>query len=108
MAKKKKVVWSKTAYRDLAAIIEYIALDSPASAKNVLYKIKDKALQLDHEPLRGRVVPELEAHGVVQYRELIIDSWRLMYRVASDTVYVLSVLDWRRNVEDVLLNRLLR
>lgn len=108
MANNKKVVWSKAAYRDLAAIIEYIALDSPANAKKVLYKIKDKALQLDHEALRGRVVPELEAHGVVQYRELIIDSWRLMYRVSSDTVFVLSVFDCRRNVEDVLLNRLLR
>jgi len=48
------------------------------------------------------------AQGVGHYRELIIPPWRVIYRFSGDTVYVLSVLDSRRNLEDVLLERLIR
>ena len=43
-----------------------------------------------------------------QYRELITTPYRLIYRVRSRDVLVLAVLDARRNLEDVLLDRLLR
>jgi toxin ParE1/3/4 len=42
----------------------------------------------------------------MQYRELIIVPWRIIYRVAENKIYVLSVLDSRQNVEDILLKRL--
>ena len=59
-------------------------------------------------PERGRVVPELAAVGIRTYRELVVEPWRLVYRITEKTVYVLAVLDGRRNIEDVLLDRLVR
>ena len=58
-------------------------------------------------PNRGRLVPELKDQGILQYRELIHPPWRIIYRISENKVYVLSVLDARRNIEDILLKRLL-
>ena len=57
--------------------------------------------------LGDAIIPELQEHGVLQYRELVIPPWRAMYRIAGQSVLVLAVLDSRRNIEDILLGRLL-
>lgn len=99
------VTWSKTAEFDLTSIIEYIAEDSPYNAQNVLKKIKKKTALLYTFPLRGWIVPELKEFNIMHYRETIIDTWRLIYRVTENTVFVMAVIDARRNVEDALLDR---
>ena len=101
-----RVIWAAAAYDDLLGIIEYIARDSPANAGKVLKTIKNRAATLHLSPQRGRLVPELQEQGIAQYRELVIAPWRLIYRIADASVLVLSVLDGRRNVEDLLLARL--
>jgi plasmid stabilization system protein ParE len=105
--KKYEVIWASVAENDLARIIEYIAIDSPANALKVLNKLKEKASNLHHSPKRGRIIPELQEYGIHQYRELIVDPWRLMYRAQEEKVYVLAVLDSRQNIEDILLKRVL-
>lgn len=106
MNRKDKIIWSATAHADLSGIIEYIAQNSPANAKKILITIKNKEADLYLSPQRGRVVPELQDQGITQYREIVITPWRLIYRITDDTVFVLSVLDARQNVEDILLTRL--
>jgi len=108
MAKNYNVIWAKTANEDLIEIIQFIKFDSPITAKNILNKIKKKSFSLDSFPQRGRIVPELKEQGIFQYQELIIHPWRMIFRVSSSTVYVLSIIDARRNVEDILLNRFIR
>lgn len=108
MAKNYNVIWTKTANEDLIEIIQFIKFDSPNAAKNTLNKIKKTASSLDSFPQRGRIVPELKEQGIFQYQELIIQPWRMVYRVSSSTIYVLSIIDARRNVEDILLNRFIR
>ena len=39
--------------------------------------------------------------------QLVIRPWRLIYRIAEREIFVLSVIDSRQNVEDILLNRLI-
>ncbi len=106
MKKSYDVRWSKTSERDLTDIIEYIAGDSPSYAFQVFKGIKRKASSLYTFPDRGRIVPELQDQGISQYRELIIAPWRIIHRISERHVYVLSVLDSRRNVDDILLKRL--
>ena len=107
MNNKDEVIWASVAENDLAKIIEYIANDNPANASKVLNKLKEKAANLHHSPKRGRIIPELQEYGIYQYRELIVDPWRLIYRAQEDKVYVLAVLDSRQNIEDILLKRVL-
>jgi len=106
MNNKFRVIWAESAYQDLANIIEHIAEDSPSTAKKILAKIKKTVENLYIFPQRGRLVPELQDQGVLMYRELIIPPWRVMYRVSENTVLVLSVIDSRQNVEDILLKKI--
>jgi plasmid stabilization system protein ParE len=107
MTQKYKVIWADIAEDDLKNIIEYIADDSLLNAQKVFNKIREKASSLYIFPGRGRLVPELKDQGILQYRELIHSPWRIIYRISENKVYVLSVLDSRRNIEDILLKRLL-
>jgi toxin ParE1/3/4 len=100
------VRWTETAETDLLAIIEYVANDSPSRAYEVFKELRRKAWSLRTFPARGRIVPELQEQGITQYHELIFSPWRIIYRTAEKTVYVLSVLDSRRSIEDILLRRL--
>lgn len=102
------VQWTAAAARDLEFIVEYIAEDSTEQALMVLQKIRAKASTLFAMPERGRIVPELKLHGISIYRELIIAPWRLIYRITDRIVYVYAVIDSRRNIEDILLARLIR
>jgi addiction module RelE/StbE family toxin len=105
MKPKYKVVWANVAESDLKDIIEYISIDSPQNALNLLNKIKQKASDLYALPERGRIVPELKDQGILQYREIVIPPWRLIYRITERKVFVLSLIDSRRNVEDILFKR---
>ena len=107
MSHKYDIIWAGVAENDLKEIIEYIAIDSPANALKTLEKVKQKASSLYTLPERGRVVPELKDQSIILYRELIVPPWRIIYRVSEMKVYVLSVLDARQNVEDILLKRLI-
>lgn len=100
-----EIIWARVAEDDLKEIIEYIAIDSPANALKIFKKIKNKASSLYTVPERCRIVPELKDQGVMQYLELIVPPWRIMFRVSEMKIYVLSVLDSRRNIEDILLKR---
>ena len=101
------VLWTRTAEQDLESIIEYMARDSVDSALKTFQAIRSKASKLATLPDRGRVVPEMKACGMSTYRELVVSPWRIIYRMESKTVMVLAVIDARRNLEDILLDRFL-
>ena len=103
-----EVLWAAVAEKDLLAILETIADDHPGAALDILNRIKAGTARLDHFPKRGRIVPELLKHGISRYREIVIKPWRVIYRIEGKRIYVVAVIDGRRNVEDVLLERLLR
>ncbi len=102
-----QVFWTQTAQQDLRKIITYIAADSETQARTVYSAIKQKANNLQQMPLQGRIVPELSYYGILTYRELISQPWRIIYRIEDNKVWVLAVIDSRRNVEDILLDRFL-
>jgi plasmid stabilization system protein ParE len=108
MKKIYEVVWAKTAENDLLKIIEYIAQSNPGNTLRILKKIKKQAADLYYSPESCRIVPGLYDHGITQYREMVIAPWRIMYRVVDSKVFVLSVLDSRQNIEDILLKRLMQ
>ena len=103
-----RVRWTETAVRDLEGLIDYIAKDAPINAGKILSQLRSKAESLNIAPERGRLVPELLRHGLAVWRELIVKPYRILYRIEGQTVYVLAVLDSGRDLEDVLLERLVR
>lgn len=106
-SKRYTVYWAKVAQDDLAGIIEYISLDSYDNAEVIFKKIKEQTLKLESFPERGRIVSELEFHNISNYRELIVVPWRIIYRIEEQKVYILAVIDSRRNFEDIILKRIM-
>ena len=107
MKKSHEVLWAAVAENDLLGILVLIAEEHPGNAAKILSKIKTRTAKLEHHPMQGRVVPELLSQGISLYREIVITPWRVIYKIERDRVYIVSVIDSRRNVEDVLLARLL-
>ena len=88
-----KVEWTEPAFKNLEGIYQYISLDSPYHAKsfsNNLFKATEK---LEVFPRMGKVVPEAEDYDE-EIRELIYQSYRIIYQVEEDkgSVYILSVI----------------
>ncbi len=108
MARRFAVDWAEVARTDLDELLDYIEQDEPGTALVVLDRLEQAAKRLESMPLRGRVVPELARRNIRLYRELIVRPWRIIYRVGQAQVLVLAVLDGRRDLEGVLLSRLLR
>ncbi len=103
-----RVRWAELAVGDLEEQVSYIAVDSETDAARVLKRIETRAAALESSTARGRVVPELAHFAMRTWRELVVRPYRLVYRIEGNTVTVLAVFDGRRDLEDVLLERLLR
>ena len=58
-------------------------------------------------PERCRIVPELKQEGITLYRELIVKPWRIIFKISGSMVFIVSMIDSRRNIEDILFNRLI-
>ena len=101
------ILWTKSAEHDLGHIIDYIAQDSLDRALEIFHTIRTSVSALMSLPERGRIVPELKIHGISTYRELVISPWRIIYRIEEKKVIIMTVIDGRRNLEDILLERLL-
>ena len=107
MSVEREVVWTPQATRDLDAIAEYIAADSVDRAIEIVQRLYARAQTLNQFAERGRLVPEMRTIGKRKYRELIENPWRLIYRVDDQAVEVQAVLDGRRDLEQLLMERLL-
>ena len=103
-----QVLWTDAARLDLERIVEFIAEENSANALSALARLKRRCQTLAALPERGRIVPELRAVDVLTYRELIEGPWRIVYRYDVDRVHVMAVLDARRELSGLLLERLVR
>jgi len=103
-----KVLWTDSARTDLEGIVDFIAEEDQRSALRVLERLEKRARALRRFPKRGRVVPEMRTLDVFLYRELIERPWRMIYRFDDEHIYVLAVLDSRRELTSLLLERLIR
>lgn len=90
------VVWSKGASRELDEATEHIARESLQSAIGVFERLLEAAESLADLPERGRVVPE---RGESRVRELLVDPYRLIYATGESEVVVLAVLHQRRDFD---------
>ena len=102
-----EVIWTKNAQFDLESIIVYIKTDSVNIAKKIFFEIKEECANLHYFPERKRVVPELQQIGILKYREIIHEKYRIIFKIENTKVYVLLVVDSRRNLEDILFQRLI-
>jgi toxin ParE1/3/4 len=103
-----KVLLTNDAARDLDELYDYIALhDAPRKADHVLEQIEKAFSKLSEFPERGAYPKELLALGIREYREVFLKPYRIIYRVMDKNVYVLMIVDGRRDMQSLLQRRLL-
>lgn len=98
--------WTRTAVRDLEEILEYIAAERGVDHALAVYEtLRHGIASLATMPRRCRQVPELHDIGLLEYREIIEPPYRLVFRIAGGQVAILAVLDSRRDLEELLVQR---
>lgn len=78
-------------------IHDFIARDSRYYAKKVVHDIREIVDELNGLPKMGRIVPELSEEDV---RELFLYSYRIIYEIKDEVIFVLAVVHQRRNLKD--------
>ena len=78
---------------------EVVAIDCETTGLNIAV---DELMSICAIRIRGNQIL------TSQRLELLIKPWRLIYRIDPKTVWVLALLDGRRQLDDLLLERFLR
>lgn len=102
------VFWTRSAQVDLLEIIEYIKSDSEINAYKIFEKIKQKTSKLNQMSFKGRILPEFREYNINKYREIIVSPWRIIYIIEEQHVYILSVIDSRRDTEELLFKKIMQ
>jgi plasmid stabilization system protein ParE len=93
-----KVEWSDCARDDLDGLVRYIGRDSAFYARRFAERIVLSTRRLQRFPESGRMIPEAEDKTL---REIIVQGYRVMYRLEPDRVLVLAVMHGSRDVAGV-------
>ena len=103
------VLLTQDAMDDIEAIYDYIYdHDSPDRADYVIGQIEKTFGTLVLFPERGGYPLELLEVGIKEYRETFFKPYRIVYRIQDCKVYVMMIVDGRRNLQTLLLRRLLK
>lgn len=97
-----EVRWTPQAADDLESITNFIALDSSHYAKLFTLDVLSVVERLAEFPYFGRSLPELNDPVI---REIFFGSYRIVYRVKSDIVELLTVYHGSRLLDPSKLNR---
>ena len=102
------IVWSTDATDEVLEIVAFQKEKYGArKALEIYNKLHEKVVATKSVPESGRVVPELTALGITEIRELIENPWRILYQVADNRIDVISVIDGRRNFEEILYRKIM-
>jgi len=79
----------------------------PGYTLTLLNKIDNHLEALAQNLERGSYVRGLLELGIKEYREIYFKPYRMIYRQMNSTVFVYLIVDGRRNLQDLLQQRLL-
>jgi plasmid stabilization system protein ParE len=88
-----EIIWSEPALSDLEAIADYIALDNPGAAAELVKRIVAHVGQLADHPESGSRPPELKRS---RYRQMVEPPCRSFYRHDGRRVFILHVMRTER------------
>jgi toxin ParE1/3/4 len=89
-----RVRWSEPAVADLVAIHDYIGRDSPHFAQRFVERLIAAVEPLKSFPQLGRLVPE----GDGRHREILVASYRIIYRAEGQEILIVTVVHGRRDL----------
>ncbi|WJV22633.1 MULTISPECIES: type II toxin-antitoxin system RelE/ParE family toxin [Pseudomonas] len=104
-----KVVLLHSAETDLIELRTYLTQRfSTATWQSSYGNLKQAILQLASLPYAGVIPEELEQLHIGHYRQILSGMNRIIYEVLDATVYIHVIADTRRDLQSLLMKRLLR
>ena len=97
-----EVIWTEPALNDLDTIADYIALDNPAAARELVQRVFRHVEQLIAHPNSGSKPDELRGW---RYRQIVEPPCRIFCRHDRGTVYVLYVMRGERSLRRASLTK---
>jgi len=88
-----KIIWSPLAVDRISEIAEYIAQDNLNASVKWIDNIFKKIEQLGKFPESGLIVPEMSRNNI---RELIYENYRIVYRIESEQISILTVRHFKQ------------
>ena len=100
-----EVIWTEPALEDLDALAEYIALDKPEPASDLVRRVFAHVELLGAQPELGPTIPELRPYS--RYRQIVEPSCRIFYRhdKKSGKLDILGVMRGEKVFQKRLLRR---
>ena len=102
-----KVVFLQSAETDLKDLRSYIVKNFGKDFWLTTYeKVKESVDMIQDHPKLGRIPPELESLNIAQYRQVLSGMNRIIYELRDDTAYIHIVCDSRRDLQGLLMRRI--
>jgi toxin ParE1/3/4 len=103
MPKLYKVIYYPVAMDDIINILDYISIDNPPAAVELMNKIDESIKFLSEFPYKGAIPKDFHLKSK-KYRMLIIDSYIVFYIVNEtlSVVQIMRVLSSRQNYSSLL------
>jgi len=93
---------------DLGDIVAFVReRDGEVRAAALLSRFEQNVSDLSRFPSRGVVPRELADLGTHDFRQVHFKPWRVVYRIERRVVFVMLIVDSRRDLGAVLARRLL-
>jgi toxin ParE1/3/4 len=101
-----EIRWTINAEEDILGIVNWIKEHSgPMTAGNIYNRIKSRVLPLADFPGTGRSVPQLVQLGITDIKQILEKPWIIYYKVSNNIIWILAVIDGRRNLEDIVYKK---
>lgn len=94
--RRRQVAWTDGAVLGLDSSISFVAQESIDNALRLLERVLGAADSLEILAERSSVVPEYDDPNV---RQLLVDPFRLLFRVDEADVFILGVLHQRQDLQ---------
>lgn len=105
---RRRVVVTNDARRDLESIYDHIAdTASLAQADRIADRMMDLAASLAEFPERGSHPRGLAELGHLEFRQVILKPWLVIYSVEGRDIVIYLIADGRRDLCSLLAQRLL-
>jgi toxin ParE1/3/4 len=102
------IIWSKDAGDELFEIISFIKYNTgKIAARNIYEKINNEIKKISKNAAGRRIAPLLLKLGKKDIHQFNINPWAVFYKAENSRIEIISIIDQRRNLEDILYQRLI-
>ncbi|MDR1070291.1 MAG: type II toxin-antitoxin system RelE/ParE family toxin [Gracilibacteraceae bacterium] len=106
----RSIEWTPDGADSFNEIVEYYGISAGENiARNIFNKINKEIELLAMEEIKTKVSPEVKDIGINDIYQLSINLWIVYYKISEENkrVKILLVLDGRRNIERILISKVI-